>query len=142
MFPAGNVIAIAYSRVFGPQMKSTPEGHPILLSTGPFDNTVETAVHAIARAAQKWHGIVPHEPHWLLDLEEDIIQPVNGTPIPYTKLYHFVYLPEQSLWAHKGLDETKVPNLFKTSHYVTRKHLTTAVNPASANSLVAKKEIV
>jgi hypothetical protein len=119
-------------------MKQTPEGHPILTSI-IFDNTLETAVHAIARAAKKWHGIEIHEPAWRLDLAEDIIHPANGSPIPYTKLYTFTYLPEQALWAHKGLDETSVVNHFKDSHYVTKQHLHKEVDPASAHRLHPKK---
>jgi hypothetical protein len=138
VFPQGHVIGICYTKIFGPKMKSTPEGHPIQISSGPFDNTVETALSAIKRAAQKWHGIVQSvDSDWVLDLEEDVIQPAHGPRIGYSKLYYFTYRVEQPLWQHKGLTPTSVINHFLTAHYITKKHLTrTAVDQSLATTLV------
>lgn len=137
-FPAGHTIGIAYARVFGPKMKMTPEGHPITISSGPFDNTVETAAHAIARAGRKWHSIEIHEPSWILELEEDIIHPVGRPAIPYTKFYHFRYEPEAAMWKHKGLHDGNVTNHFKQSHYLTRnwQRRGSSIDQALATSLI------
>jgi hypothetical protein len=142
-FPTGHVIGITYAKVFGPTLARTPSGEPIQISSGPFDNTVETALSAIKRAANKWHSIVQSaDSDWLLTLEEDIIHPVGRPPVPYERLYFFRYLPEASLWAHLGLDESKVHNHFHTSYYVTRKHLTrTSVDQSLATTLYPAKEI-
>lgn len=137
-FPEGHTVAIAYARVFGPKMKSTPEGHPIQISSAPFDNTVETAVSAIGRAAKKWHGIEPHAPSWQLEFVEDVV-PVPGQQAPtYSKVYVFKYLPEQDKWKLKGLDDTKVPNDFKTSHYLTKTWQRTgnAIDQSLASALI------
>lgn len=137
-FPAGHVVAIAYARVFGPKLKKTPEGHPIQISSGPFDNTVETAVHAIARAAQKWHGIVIKEDDWELVMEEDIIQPTNRPAIPYSRLYYFRYKPEQAMWTQRGLHDGNVANHFRDSHYVSRNWKHTPVDKTSGHRVKPK----
>lgn len=142
-FPEGHTIAIAYAKVFGPKNATTPEGHPITICSGAFDNTVETAAHAIARAAKKWHRIEIHEPHWELELAEDVVI-TNAHPLPqYTKVYHFRYLPERWKWEGRGLNDANVPNHFRdSSWYITHRHrtpdykldqsLATALIPAKA----------
>jgi hypothetical protein len=137
-FPEAHVIGISYTRIFGPQHKQTPEGHPIQISSGVFDASTETPLSSIMRAAFK-HGIMPCAANWRLDMAEDVIQPVNGPAIPYDKVFYFTFLPEQELWKHKGI-HGKVKNHFLDSHYVGKSHLHTVVDPSVANSLVPKKD--
>lgn len=118
--PEGHVAAVAYARVFGPKMKSTPLGHPIMVGTGPFDLTTTTPQEAIAVSAKKWHGIEVAVQNWEIVMEEDVIQPVGRPLIPYTKLYVLRYLPEVAMWKHRGLTDDNVPNEFQQSHYLTR----------------------
>lgn len=138
-FPPGHVVAIAYVRLFGPKMSQTPSGHPIQIGTAPFDNTVETAVHAIAQVAAKRMGIVPNESDWLLDFEEDVI-PVPGQPAPpYSKVYYFVYTHADELarWKRTGLEHATLHNPLKESHYLTKHHLHRKADHTSATTLKA-----
>ncbi len=125
-FPVGHTTGIAYAKVFGPRNATTPEGHPITISSGPFDNTLQSAVEAIALAARKRFGIEVHLPHWYLEMAEDVSIPA-GHPyegkVPYTRLYHFKYLPEQQTkWKDRGLADASVPNLFRSSWYLSKRH--------------------
>ena len=135
--PTNHVAAIAYARVFGPKMRTTPEGHPITISTGVFDNSLQTATQAIKRAAQKWHGIVQSaDSDWLLMFEETVIEHPGTQHVPYSVVYVFCYLPEQAIWRQKGLDETNVPNHLESSWYLTK---STPVDAASGHTLKAPK---
>ena len=123
-FPEGHVVAIAFAMVFGPRNATTPEGHPITISSGPFDLTLETPQHAIARAAQKWMGIEIHEPHWEIEMAEDVVVP-EGHPmaskVGWQKFFHLRYLPErETKWKERGLHDGNVTNHFKQSWYLTR----------------------
>jgi hypothetical protein len=123
-FPKDHVIAIAFAKVFGPRNATTPEGHPITISSGPFDLTVETPQYAIARAARHWHGIEIHEPHWEVEMEEDVVidpaHPYAGK-VPWSKLFHLKYLPEQATkWRDRGLHDGNVPNHFRQSWYLSK----------------------
>jgi hypothetical protein len=122
-FPKDHVIAIAFAKVFGPRNATTPEGHPITISSGPFDLTVETPQHAIARAARHWHGISIHEPHWIVEMEEDVvIDPAHpyANKVPWSKFFHLRYTPEAQKWKDRGLHDGNVANEFKSSWYLTR----------------------
>ena len=122
-FPKDHLIAIAFAKVFGPRNATTPEGSPITISSGPFDLTVETPQHAIARAARHWMGIEIHEPHWEIEMEEDVvIDPAHpyANKVPYTKLFHLKYTPEAVKWEERGLHDGNVPNHFKSSWYLTK----------------------
>jgi hypothetical protein len=116
-FPKDHVIAIAFARVFGPRNATTPEGHPIVISSGPFDLTVETPQHAIARAARRWFGIEVHEPHWEIEMAEDVIiaadHPMAGM-VPWSKFFHLRFTPEATKWNERGLHDGNVPNHFGT----------------------------
>ena len=123
-FPEGHVIACAFAMVFGPRNATTPEGHPITIGSGPFDLNVETPQHAIARAARRWMGIEIHEPHWEVEMEEDVVIP-DGHPmkskVQWSKFFHFRYLPErETKWKSRGLHDGNVTNHFKQSWYLTR----------------------
>jgi hypothetical protein len=100
----------------------------LFVGTGIFDASVETPLAAVMRTAFK-HGIMPHAENWELDLAESVIQPVNGNPIPYHRVFVFRYLPEQS--KHEGL-----LNVFKDCYYVTANWKHTVVDPKSGNSLL------
>jgi hypothetical protein len=110
--PKDHVIAIAFARVFGPRNATTPEGHPIVISSGPFDLTVETPQHAIARAARRWFGIEVHEPHWEIEMAEDVIiaadHPMAGM-VPWSKFFHLRYTPEATKWNERGLHAATCP---------------------------------
>jgi hypothetical protein len=133
--PSNHVAAIAYARVFGPKQARTPEGHPILISSGVFDNTIETAVSAIRRAAHRWHGIVQSaDSDWLLIFEEKVIEHPRTQSVPYSVVYVFRYLPEQQLWEQKGLSDSTVINHFESSWYLTK---STPIDPASGHTVKA-----
>lgn len=125
-FPEGHVLAVAYFYHNGPHNHTQPSGHPLLIGTGIFDASVETPLNAVMRAAYK-RGEMPNADNWELALEEDVIQPAHGNPIPYHKLFVFRFLPEWD--RHEGLN---VPNVFADCHYITKG---TVVDQASANSL-------
>ena len=134
--PAGHVVALAVTNLFGPKGKKTPQGHPIHIDTGLFDNTVETALAAIMRVVNKREGIHSTADQWHLDMHEDVIQPhSHKQPVYFSKFYRFTYLPEQPLWKQRGLIDangnSKVPVPFKSSWYLTKNHLTVPV-PAAA----------
>jgi hypothetical protein len=134
--PPGHTVALAVTRIFGPKGKIDPRGHPIHLDTGLFDNSVESAVQAIARVANKREGVGVNLDHWKLEMYEDVIQPPpHKQPVPFTRFYSFVYLPEQPLWQQKGLHDGNVPNHFKDSWYLTRNHLTTTPDQSLATAL-------
>jgi hypothetical protein len=122
--PEGHVIAVAHARVFGPKMKTTPHGTPIVIQSGPFDLTVETPQHAIARAASKWHGIQIHEPSWEIELEGTVRTdlPPAHPPIMFTKFFHMLYLPELSMLKHKGLSHETMHQPFLSSYYLNITH--------------------
>jgi hypothetical protein len=129
-FPEGHVIARAYAYLFGPHNHTQPNGHPLLIGTPPFDASVTTPLAAMMQEAAKRIGIMPHADSWELELEEDVIQPIHGNAIPYHKVFHFKFLPEQH--KHVGLN---VPIVFKDCHYLTKQHLSREVDPASAHRL-------
>ena len=82
--PRGHAVSLAVTRVLGPKGKRDPRGHPIHLDTGLFDNTVESAVQAIARVAYQREGIGINLDHWRLVMTEDTLQPpAHKQPIPF-----------------------------------------------------------
>ena len=126
VFPAGHTIAVAYAQLFGPKNAATPAGHPITISTGPFDNSVQTAVEAIAQRARKRFGYEVYLPDWELEMAEDVSisagNPYAGK-VPYSKFYHFAYLPERKTkWKDRKLTTASVTNHFLTSWYLTKNH--------------------
>jgi lipoprotein-anchoring transpeptidase ErfK/SrfK len=120
----GHVAGMAAARVFGPHDATTPEGHPILILSGVFDATAETPQNAIARAAYRWLGIVPHPSHWEIEMEEDVVIP-PGHPmtaqVSWSKFWHLRYTPEEWKWAARGLHDGNVTNHFKQSWFLTRR---------------------
>jgi len=132
--PTGHVAAMAAARVFGPHDATTPEGHPILIFSGVFDSTVETPQDAIARAAQRWHGIVPHPAHWVVEMHESVSipaqHPMHGR-VPWSDFFHLAYIPERWKWQRRGLHNGNVPNPFKESWYLAR-NWQQAGNPAKS----------
>jgi hypothetical protein len=125
VFPSGHTVGIAYAKVFGPRNATTPEGHPITICSGPFDNTVETAVSAIARRAKVMFGYEVNLDDWQLEMEEDVsIPPAHGWAgkVAYSKFYHFRYLPETHKWLSRGLHDGNVVNHFHSSWYLSHNH--------------------
>ena len=142
--PPGHAISLAVTRLFGPKGKIDPRGHPIHVDTGLFDNTVESAVQAIARIANKREGIGINLDHWELTLFETVEQPPpHKQPIPFSRFYQFAYKPEQPLWHQRGLHDGNVPNAFRESWYLSRNHLTGQQPDQSlATALVPVKEVI
>jgi hypothetical protein len=137
--PEGHVRGICYVRMFGPERKADPSGHPIQISSGVFDASIETPLSAVKRAANRWHGLAESaDSDWELIMEEDVIQPKTGSQIGYDKVFVFRYLPEEPLRKHLGIHD-KVVNHFENCHYITAHHKHTAVNILSAHELKAPK---
>jgi hypothetical protein len=124
--PTGHVAGMAAARVFGPHdaTTTTPEGHPILIMSGVFDATTETPQEAIARAAYRWLGIMPHPDHWEVEMHEQVnIAPAHPmfAKVQFNEFWHLKYTPEQWKWERRGLHAGNVPNHFRESWYLTRK---------------------
>ncbi len=114
------VLGIAYVRMFGPRMKKTPEGHPIQVSSVPFDLSQKTPVEAIKEAARRWHGIVQSpDADWELIAEYNVVVPAHRTAPSYQKVFYFAYKPEQALLEHMGLTG-KVVNWHDSAWYLQR----------------------
>ena len=122
--PAGHVAGMAAARVFGPHDATTPEGHPILILSGVFDATAETPQSAIARAAYRWLGIVPHVDHWEVEMAENVSippgHPMNAS-LTWEKFWHLRYTPELWKWEMRGLHDGNVVNHFKQAWWLTRR---------------------
>ena len=126
--------AIAYARLFGPQLATDASGQPSIISTGVFDLKKQTAVQAIAAAALKWRKIPINEADWILTLDEDVIQAAHGQRIPYDRVFTFDYAPDEPVWAKRGLDKSKVPaSHLESCWYITHKGL-----PATSNASASK----
>lgn len=127
ILPAGHVGGLAGGRVFGPNDATTPEGHPIFILSGLFDATAETPQSAIARAAQRWLGIMPHPNHWEIEMHEQVNiapdHPMHGR-VKFSEFWHLRYTPEQWKWERRGLHDGNVPNPFRESWYLTRNWMT------------------
>lgn len=146
-FPTGHMVGIAYAQMFGPKNATTPEGHPITICSGMFDNTLVTAVSAIARRASTMFGYVPNLADWDLEMEEDVSVPKGHAydgKIPYSKMYHFAHLPERNTkWKDRGLTTANVQNWFHASWYITHRHAQPGyiVDQSLATVLIPAKEI-
>jgi len=69
-------------------------------------------------------GIEIHEPHWEVEMEEDVVIPDDHPMKPkvqWSKFFHLRYLPErETKWKARGLHDGNVTNHFKQSWYLTR----------------------
>jgi hypothetical protein len=111
-------LAVCHARVLGRDRARTPSGQPVMVSTPVFDLAETSPVQAIAEAARKWRGVVPHHPHWQI-IATYVVKPNTTVQVKdvetkkhrtaraqFDRVYIFEYIAERTLRQHFKIDDT------------------------------------